>query len=343
QTGHHMVNLPEQEKSHWLHIAHEIISHYDLTNPTIEWLAYSHNAVFLVTPITDETHPYILRIHQPDSIEQSKLESELHWLTYLKTQNLTVSIPVPTTSGANSVDVNHQGNVYTGALFHYLRGNTIQPEKLNPTTTQHIGEFIAHMHIAAQHFTPPENFNRHTLDYEGLFGESGIYHPGDAINIFTDEQRHIMDAARDRIKKIMESIGRNKDHFGMIHGDMLLKNILIHDNTIRALDFEYCGYGYFLYDLTPLLWQMKTDADRYDTLEAALWQGYTKIRPVAAEDYQHLESFIVARQIASLRWLAQNLHNPAVKDVAPKLIQQRITELEAFLATGKLKRASVTS
>ena len=118
---------------------------------------------------------------------------------------------------------------------------------------------------------------------------------------------------------------------------LLLKNILFHEGEVRALDFEYCGWGYYLYDLTPLLWQLKPQ-NRYPQLEQALWDGYTSIRPLTQRHRELLETFIAGRQVASMRWIAANRQNPHVVGKVEAILTQRTAELQAFLETGKLNR-----
>ena len=118
---------------------------------------------------------------------------------------------------------------------------------------------------------------------------------------------------------------------------MLLQNILFHEGEVRALDFEYCGWGYYLYDLTPLLWQLKPQS-RYPELEQALWDGYTSIRPLSSRHRELLETFIAGRQVASMRWVAANRHNPAYQGKVEGILAQRTVELQGFLETGMLHR-----
>ena len=157
------------------------------------------------------------------------------------------------------------------------------------------------------------------------------------MKVFTDKQISVMDTVAEKVKSAMDELGTVDNEFGLIHGDLLLKNILFHEGDVRALDFEYCGWGYYLYDLTPILWQLKPQ-DRYPSLEQALWDGYTSVRPLSERHRELLETFIAARQVASMRWVAANRHNPAYVDKVEGIMQQRTAELQEFLETGELNR-----
>ena len=103
------------------------------------------------------------------------------------------------------------------------------------------------------------------------------------------------------------------------------------------------GWGYFLYDLAPLLWQLKGDRpDDYPMLEEALCQGYACARAVTEPERALLEPFIAARQLASCRWLLGHWDHPDLREMAPALLHARFAELEAFLTTGRLDRNTAT-
>ncbi|MBZ0289425.1 MAG: phosphotransferase, partial [Anaerolineae bacterium] len=138
-----------------------------------------------------------------------------------------------------------------------------------------------------------------------------------------------------RVGAVMDKLGQGRENFGLIHADFIAKNFLFQDNDLYAIDFDDCGWGYYLYDLAPLLTQTRGEpnfADIYD----AFWEGYTGVRNLPDSDRAYLETFIAARHLASCRWLAGNLHNPRIRERAPELIAYRTDELRHFLETGAI-------
>jgi hypothetical protein len=96
-----------------------------------------------------------------------------------------------------------------------------------------------------------------------------------------------------------------------------------------------CGWGVDLYDLAPLLWQMKP-YPQYEAIADAFWQGYTEWRALPPREW--LEVFIAARQGASVRWVIQNRHLPGYAERVNEIVRQRMDEIAGFLDTGILKR-----
>jgi Ser/Thr protein kinase RdoA (MazF antagonist) len=133
----------------------------------------------------------------------------------------------------------------------------------------------------------------------------------------------------------------------------------------RLLDFDDCGYGYFLYEFAPLLLfvrpphsqiQPVTSGDtgssvtnpprpegeglgvraKYQALKSAAWESYTAVRPQPDWQFGALETLVAGRFAASCLWVASHHDHPAYRDKAPAILAERITRLTAFLETGML-------
>lgn len=310
------MSIDEQE-AWWLKQAKSVLS--NLPNASIEWLAYTHNAVF---DVRHEQEHYVLRLSLADNAVQ--INSERQILDTLSQEGLNVPKPVQII----------QTDSVSGLLLTYVKGKSPTADDVSLTQMALIGKFLAQLHQIKFDTT----LARHALDWDGLFSENGIYQPSDDnMTVFTDEQLLVMRHVTDKVQSVMKELGQGEEEFGIIHGDCLLKNILFHNKTVHALDFEYCGWGYYLYDLTPILWQLKSQA-RYPELEQALWDGYASIRPLTTRHRDLLETLIAGRQVASMRWIASNQENPYVMGKVEAILVQRTAELSAFLETGILKR-----
>jgi Ser/Thr protein kinase RdoA (MazF antagonist) len=61
----------------------------------------------------------------------------------------------------------------------------------------------------------------------------------------------------------------------VIHADYILGNCRFRGRTPGVLDFDDCGWGYFLYDLAPLLGNL-SDSDGFPSLARAFLAGYRR-------------------------------------------------------------------
>lgn len=320
-------------------MAHQILPHFGVENGTLRLLSQMTNIVFAVeTP----TSHYVLRFH-PNG-DAAKIESELLWSEYLAEETLlAVRQPMRTLGGGFLVNCQLEGDPtpYTAALFLWADGEAATLESLSLERVTQVGQYLARLHNHAQAYTPPQGFKRPRLDWEGLFGADSLYSPGEGAALFTAAHLAVFAAVAERTRAVMESLGTGPEHFGLIHGDFILKNYLLREADICAIDFEYCGFGYYLYDLSPTLLQVSAQPD-YDAYKTALLTAYDQLRPIAAAEYDMIETFVAARHVASCRWIASHQDNPQVKGRAAGIIAARVTELEAFLTTGRLQRKSET-
>ncbi|MEL6402903.1 MAG: phosphotransferase [Chloroflexota bacterium] len=308
---------------------------WQLTDAAVTWLSFTHHAVF---EVQHSDHTYILKmLSDSDIAPENAIEREYRILSALA----DVLQGIPTiVQNADSMPLIAEKDGYVYAvLYHKYGGTSPSNQTITPDTMVRLGEWLGNLHNAQIDTT---NLPLIQLDWEGLFSERGVYHPGDEnMDIFTDQQIDIMSTVTLRIQRIMEDIFDSEDDtYGLIHGDLLLMNLLLDDadNALHVLDFEYCGHGYYLYDLTPSLWQLKTNAN-YEALASSLWNAYVKVRPQVQEHYKWLETLIAGRQVASMRWVVANQQNPYVVGKVDSILAQRTAELSAFLDTGTLIRA----
>lgn len=343
----------DEQKAWWLEQAKEALKMMYKPEAKVAWLSYTHRPVF---DVWENDNHFILHMFLHDHYRWDQMYAVAIWLMFLSTEaNLVISLPVKGhmsgITASNSIGVEPHWNAI---LYHFIEGQTRNGNEVTKNEIMEIGKFLAKMHSVSnkalhqQSSNSEINHSSYTLgfarsqltklDWEGLFSRDGIYYPGDEnMTVFSDEQISVMDAVAEKVKSAMDELGRNNDEFGLIHGDFLLKNILFHNKEVRALDFEYCGWGYYLYDLTPILWQLKPKS-RYPQLEQALWDAYTSLRPLTERHRDLLETFIAGRQVASMRWIAANQQNPYVAGKVESILSQRTAELSAFLETGELKR-----
>jgi Ser/Thr protein kinase RdoA (MazF antagonist) len=315
--------------------ARRALAAYSLANAALTPLNLENNAVFQVT---EQGEQYVLRLHRPGHKPLTWIQSELTWLAALwHNTGLHVPRPVPAYDGSWVVQVALPGTdtpLY-GVLFRWMGGDSRRPDTITLEETRLAGAFLAHLHDYAQIYTPPPEFARPRLDWDGLLGATSVYNPGEGAALFTESQTRIFAAAAEQVRATMAGLGESRETFGLIHADFLVKNMLFQDGQVCALDFDECGWGYYLYDLTPALWQFK-DEPRYADLRAAYWAGYTLARPLPESSQAQLEVLLAARHLASIRWIAGNRDNPAIRDRATGIITTRTELLRRFLDTGQL-------
>ena len=141
-------------------------------------------------------------------------------------------------------------------------------------------------------------------DWETFFGDTMEYGGVNAAacwNLLPVPVRRQFDEVARRMRTVMEDLGSGPDAFGLIHADLHLENALFDGRAVRLIDFDDCGFGYWLYDIGVTLWEYR-HGDQYATFRDALLDGYGRRRPVP--DATHLDAFIATREVAFGLWFA---------------------------------------
>jgi Ser/Thr protein kinase RdoA (MazF antagonist) len=112
-------------------------------------------------------------------------------------------------------------------------------------------------------------------------------------------------------------------------------NVLFSRGEARPIDFDDCGYGYWIYDLaTPLAhWQTHSQWSIY---RQALLDGYASGRPLPKEQLAHLGLFMAARHVAEMLWgIDQAQSNPGFRQELDEWLAWAALHVARYLK-GKL-------
>lgn len=311
----------------------QALRHFGINYTQITPIKTSNNAVYQVNT-TNAT--YALRIHKQSKRKLEWIETELTWLKALR-QETDLLIPKPI---APVCTLNSDGTSIYCTLLEWIEGSQLLPSDTTPDHARQIGTFIAHLHNHSTRFSPPPNFTLPRLDWEGMFGSNVTISINRHDDLFTPEQHSILNQIGERVREIMATLDKEPDQFGIIHADLIWKNILFNGEKVGAIDFDECAYGYYLYDLAPTLLGYM-DEPNYPEIRAAIWDRYTSIRPLPASFNQHLETLVAGRYALSCYWIAANRHIPAIGERASEIITFRTEQLRRYLETGKLRRGEI--
>ena len=56
-----------------------------------------------------------------------------------------------------------------------------------------------------------------------------------------------------KIRGRLLDYGKSEKRFNLIHADMRLANLLIDQKSTRLIDFDDCGFGWFMYDFASAI------------------------------------------------------------------------------------------
>jgi Ser/Thr protein kinase RdoA (MazF antagonist) len=121
-----------------------------------------------------------------------------------------------------------------------------------------------------------------------------------------------------------------RSSFGMIHADFHPGNLLFHRGAVRTLDFDFCGWGYYLYDIAVMLSVLVGQHSEYEVLRAGFVEGYRRVRMLSDGWEETVQMFIAARKMIRALWLAQNIVLP-VWEGAESRVEREIGYVRSYL------------
>jgi Ser/Thr protein kinase RdoA (MazF antagonist) len=188
---------------------------------------------------------------------------------------------------------------------------------------------MARLHEHASRFRIPKSFVRPRWDHGGLFERDA--ETGAGWDRLTRRQARLFETVGERLGEVMGRLGTDRSVFGLIHADLIFSNVLFQRGEACAIDFDDCGFSYFLYDMAILLDRIEMRED-YPALRAALLDGYRQVRPLAREHEAYLDLFVLAR------WVFLGvcfLSRPEFNDYAPRFMKIVEPKIERYLRTAK--------
>jgi len=303
-----------QQVARMRQLAVRALGAYPLADPELRFVAHGENTTFRVDATAlDGRGRFLLRVHRParhgrhvDSA--AAIGSELDWLTALRADtDLSVPEPFRTTDGnlTTAVASSHVPEPRVCSVLRWMDGR-VHSSAPRPVHLRRLGSVMARLHNHADQWRVPPGFVRIRWDWETFFGDTMVYggvNAADAWDLIPDDLRRRFDRVAARMRRVMAQLGDGADKVGLIHADLHLDNALFWRDDVRVIDFDDCGFGYWLYDIAVSLWELR-DRDDYEQLRAALIDGYTQHRPLPPGGLAHLDDFIAARDVAFGLWFA---------------------------------------
>jgi Ser/Thr protein kinase RdoA (MazF antagonist) len=282
----------------------------------VELLEGGNNTAFQVT--TADRNRSVLRVHRPGYRTTRYINSELRFVRHLYDSGVPVPQPIYARDGRLVVEV---GQRFCDMLT-WVDGDVLLTDGgLDADAVHQLGRTCGLMHNAAARFVPPDDFDLPRWDAAGMFtAQASPFRPQlDLDELLSTGDRVAFDDIAQRTRAVFDAISGD-DSFGVIHGDYILGNCHLRrseiDWHVGVFDFDDCGWGYYLYDLCPLLANLAgypgaiRDNPDYPALRAAYLDGYRTVRELPVEWEKHLPVLMAARNANHVFW-------PAGLDVSP--------------------------
>ena len=313
--------------------AKAILERYGFGDCILEQICYSENHTYQITRQNDK--PFAtLRVCRPGYRSLGELQSEIAWLTSLHSQvrldGIEIIRPMPALDGAAiQVATMPDGEVFHGVVFSYMEG--LAPDEADGEAMcrlfRRLGALAAalHEHTRGLEVTTglcgasKLSITRPVWDCDSVLGPHAFWGDWRAFAAFAPQEQELLECAEARIRATMAVYGKPREHFGLIHADMRLANLLVEGETLKLLDFDDCAYSWHLFDLAASLSFIEARPDLAELIAAWL-EGYRTVPtpcPLADRDMAVIPSLIMMRRLQLTGWLATRRDSDPVSALLP--------------------------
>ncbi len=325
----------EERRSFMDKLAIQALQLYDLSPAsTCSLLNYSENTTYLVEDPENDVR-MVLRLNRPGYHSKRELESELIWMENIA-HSASITVPQPI-AGKNGEYVQtlpcEDGAVPQHCvMFTFLNGQA--PDEIGENNLiaqfERLGEVNALLHDHVQNWEDSKHVSRFTWDFETMLGDSprwGRWQDGPDV---TAERAELFQQVVDMIAQRLQRFGKTPERFGLIHADLRLANLLIEDNQIYVIDFDDCGYGWFLYDLAAAVSFIEHEPIVPELVNAWL-KGYRKVRAISDEEEAEIPTFIMLRRLILLAWLGTHSDSDTAKQLGTDFAANTVDMAKKYL------------
>ncbi len=328
------------------------LASFGVEDARLTLLRHEANTTFRVETVGGR---FLLRINRPNVHTPKTIESEMAWLTALRREtDLGVPDPVRTSDGSFVVLADDAGVPVPHAcvLMRWLQGR-FSDQRLTPAQLRQVGILEARLHDHAERWVPPSGFWRPRVDtvsdagkVASMAGSAEASLPGDHPTkddaerclrlveaLISADASALIARALELVWATTRKLAQTPGSFGLVHGDLHSENFLFHDGAIRAIDFDDCGWGFYLYDLAVSLWELE-QRPRYDDLRDALLEAYADNRALPEDHLIHLRALFVLRRMQMLMWALESRRHAAFRDTWQAWARDELDAIGGYLMTS---------
>ena len=280
---------------------------------TIRLLNVSENATYLIDDPDQGTS--VLRVHRLGYHTETEIASELAWMDALRAEaGVRTPRVLPARGGERIVTA---ADPVTGQRRHCVRFEFLpggEPADDDASHFAELGEITARMHRHARAWPRPPWFTRFHWDYDAAFGPAARWgHWQDGAGVGRCE-REVLGKLDATLRHRLAAFGTGPERYGLVHADTRLANLLADDGSVSVIDFDDCGFSWYLYDASTSVSFFEHQPHVADLIESWL-SGYRRVAALPAADEAEIWTFILFRRLLLVAWIGSH----SAVDIAAEL------------------------
>jgi len=309
------------------------LGHYQIAGlPRARLLNLSENATY---SIEGGDRRYALRIHRDGYHAPCTIASELAWMVALREAGVVITPrPVWNNDGAQITRVGHPAmpRPRSVVLFDWETGAEpgIDDDLVLPF--EKLGAVTARMHAHARGWTRPPGFTRPVWNFETALGDTaphwGRWRDGMGM---TPAHVALFGRTVETIGRRLALFGDGPDRFGLVHCDLRLANLLIDGPVVKTIDFDDCGFSWFMYDAATPVSFYEDDAKVPELIDGWV-RGYRSEAPLGDADTAEIPTFVMLRRLLLVAWIGSHAETDLARSMGDAYTAGTTGLCEAYLS-----------
>ena len=300
-NGNNFEDLPEEDQVYRLRkLADAALEKFGFNQYRLTFLQHLVNTTFR---LDCNQGRYLVRIHRAKV--RTAVASELAWLEALAHETaVPVQIPQRSLAGEMIVVGKQAGRPepYPVTVLSWLDGQILPQDRRSPHHFYRLGQLVARLHHHAQHWKPRFELDRPVYDSTSILEADNVFGTGGVTyKQLPEDVRGHLQTLHERVQELEQRLGKKPNQFGLIHSDLSFGNVLFTTDEVLPIDFDDCGFGYYLYDLAVILagpWERPGFQQR----RAALLRGYRENCKLSDEHLDLIPIFMAMRASSLGQW-----------------------------------------
>ncbi len=153
--------------------------------------------------------------------------------------------------------------------------------------------------------------------------------------------------ARRPLQRRLAAFGDGPDRFGLVHADMRLANLLVQPppggtdpgetsevpegSVVNVIDFDDCGFGWFMYDLGSSLSFIEHDPTVPALIDSWV-RGYRAVAELSAQEEAELPTFVLLRRLLLVAWIGSHSDTDLAQSMGAEFTRVSCDLAESYLS-----------
>lgn len=297
----------------------------------VRLLTISENATFVAD--AGSGRRTIFRVHRPAYHTREEILSELAWIEALRADGVVATPePIRMTDGGVLGAFEDDGDLRHVVAFSFMTGAEPEPGENLAAWFRTLGEVTARLHGHTRGWRGGEAFARKTWDFDAMLGSRPLWGDWRAGLGLDDQGRALLQRASAALRTKVEAYGQDATRFGLVHADLRLANLLVDGDRLGVIDFDDCGFSWFMWDFAAAVSFMEHEPF-IPELQDAWLEGYARLAPVTADDIAMMPTFLLLRRMLLTAWVASHAETPTAQSMGVPYTHGTLALAQRYLST----------